>query len=571
MENVRASGKPADGGRRPRSPSGTGLSRRRVLELGAATGAAALAPACGVGPTRTNANARDLEQLRNASVAVVGGGLAGLTAAYRLKKAGVNATLFEASNRVGGRVWSTTGQIGTGLVTELGGEFINSDHNDMHDLVTELLGQGQLADSDLVLADSGIPREAYVFDGRRIGEEELATALRPLAALLAEDRENTVRDDAELQALDALSVSTYLANAKNSGNSGVNIEPWLQQLVEAAIAVEYGADPRESTALQLLWINPTVTPGSGGDPDKAELLGYSDERYRIRGGNGRLADALSERLGESNIKLGWPLKAIERTTAGYQLSFEPSSGRTDEPTIQLFDHVIVALPFTKLRRVQMQEGIGLPSEFKRFYQQVGLGKITKAMLGYKSRPWLGQPALGAGPPTPGVFVETVWSEEFGAAWDTTLGQAPSGRPFINAQGAMAFLLGGSAADRGANNELLAASLEQGLDHAVPGSSPFRNRGKEQIMRWSTYEWTKGGYTNFKPGQYTKYSQFMWTEDAEGKPVQKPAFGNLVFCGEHLSDDWYGFMNGAAQTGRLAAQTVLVNIDNIESSKRTTRG
>jgi monoamine oxidase len=32
-------------------------------------------------------------------------------------------------------------------------------------------------------------------------------------------------------------------------------------------------------------------------------------------------------------------------------------------------------------------------------------------------------------------------------------------------------------------------------------------------------------------------------------------GNLIFAGEHLSDAYYGFMNGAAETGRLAAQVV----------------
>src|SRR3990172_4640458 len=39
-------------------------------------------------------------------IAVVGAGLAGLTAAYRLKQAGYAATVFEASEWVGGRCWS---------------------------------------------------------------------------------------------------------------------------------------------------------------------------------------------------------------------------------------------------------------------------------------------------------------------------------------------------------------------------------------------------------------------------------------------------------------------------------
>ena len=40
------------------------------------------------------------------SCIVVGAGLAGLTAAYRLSAAGWKVTVLEARNRIGGRVWS---------------------------------------------------------------------------------------------------------------------------------------------------------------------------------------------------------------------------------------------------------------------------------------------------------------------------------------------------------------------------------------------------------------------------------------------------------------------------------
>ena len=112
-------------------------------------------------------------------VIVVGAGIAGLNAAYQLKKAGVEATVFEARSRLGGRILSLRGAIGDGLVTDLGGLFINSDHGDMLSLVDEF-------DLKLFnrLADVGrlpVPRAAYYFDGRRRDEEEVAEALRPIA------------------------------------------------------------------------------------------------------------------------------------------------------------------------------------------------------------------------------------------------------------------------------------------------------------------------------------------------------------------------------------------------------
>ena len=39
-------------------------------------------------------------------IVIVGGGLAGLTCAYRLKRAGYVADIYEASTRIGGRCWS---------------------------------------------------------------------------------------------------------------------------------------------------------------------------------------------------------------------------------------------------------------------------------------------------------------------------------------------------------------------------------------------------------------------------------------------------------------------------------
>ncbi|NJK55911.1 MAG: FAD-dependent oxidoreductase [Pleurocapsa sp. SU_5_0] len=45
--------------------------------------------------------------------------------------------------------------------------------------------------------------------------------------------------------------------------------------------------------------------------------------------------------------------------------------------------------------------------------------------------------------------------------------------------------------------------------------------------------------------------------------QQVAFGNLIFAGEHFSDEFYGYMNGGAQTGRLAAQVITAKISLVK--------
>src|SRR5688500_15908216 len=77
----------------------TALSRREFLRGTAAAGAGlALAralPACG-----------NDEDLRIRTAAVIGAGIAGLHCAYRLKQAGFYVQVYEASERVGGRMFT---------------------------------------------------------------------------------------------------------------------------------------------------------------------------------------------------------------------------------------------------------------------------------------------------------------------------------------------------------------------------------------------------------------------------------------------------------------------------------
>lgn len=70
------------------------------------------------------------------SVVVAGAGLAGLTAAYRLTRAGHSVTVLEARDRVGGRVRSVT--LENGAVSELGGEWIERDQRFVSALALEL-------------------------------------------------------------------------------------------------------------------------------------------------------------------------------------------------------------------------------------------------------------------------------------------------------------------------------------------------------------------------------------------------------------------------------------------------
>ena len=115
-------------------------SRRDILKMGGVAAIAQLVASCtrssptsaaGPLPTPSSLTAHD------ARIAVIGAGLAGTTAAYRLAQQGLHVQLYEARDGVGGRCWTAHG-FADGQTAEHGGEFIDSRHVHIRGLAQEL-------------------------------------------------------------------------------------------------------------------------------------------------------------------------------------------------------------------------------------------------------------------------------------------------------------------------------------------------------------------------------------------------------------------------------------------------
>src|SRR4051794_1242495 len=126
-------------------------STRREL-LGAAGAATAAAAVWSPG---------DVFAAGTRNVAIVGGGLAGLTCAYRLQQAGITAHVYEASDRLGGRCWTLRDTFADGQVAERGGELIDNNHLQVKHLAQEL----RLTLDNLLQAEPGGSEPLYYFDG----------------------------------------------------------------------------------------------------------------------------------------------------------------------------------------------------------------------------------------------------------------------------------------------------------------------------------------------------------------------------------------------------------------------
>jgi len=480
-------------------------SRRAFLQGTVGAGAAlalGMQPGCGGGGG-------------DARVAIVGAGIAGLTAAWALKKGGVTADVYEAAERVGGRMMTATNLLAPAQTTDLGGEFIDSVHTDLLDLAKEL--GIELLDTHAA-SEAGLQSDAYFFSGVHHTVDQVITEFAPLALQIAADYDAlgdvTYKDAAGGAALDNTSVAQYLDQIGASG--------WIRSLIEVAYVTEYGRDAGEQSSLNLIFLIGTDT--SGG---KFEIFGESDERYTARGGSQRFVDELAKRM-DGQINLGQRLVRIAGKGEGYTLDFELLETST---TVSIdADFVILTLPFTTLRDVQID--VELPPAKKKAIEELGYGYNAKVLVGFTKRIWREQ----------GYSGYTYGDAPFQLAWDCSRQQDGStGGLTLYSGGKPGLDVGkGSAADQ-------AALLLPGLEEAYPGLAATQN-GNVARFHWPTYNLSKGSYACYLPGQWTGIA------GAEIEPV-----GRLFFAGEHTSYDFQGFMGGGAQTGKMAAEDVLAMI------------
>src|SRR4051812_713673 len=303
-----------------------GMRRRELLAGGAGLAAAAMLS----GPV-SRALAASAPR-----VVVVGGGLAGLTCAYRLKQSGVNAQLYEASDRFGGRCWTRRGDFAEGQIAEHGGELIDQGHTEVRKLCQEL----GLNLDNLLAAEASGSEAFYYFDGKPYSFEEATNDLKGIWQQIHKDVSaanyptlynlSTERG----RELDAMSIADWIQAYVPGG-----LKSKLGQLLDVAYNIEYGAETNVQSSLNMLYL--LGYSGQG----QLRIFGPSNEKYRVRGGNDQIPARLAAEL-KGQVAKERALTAIRRNADGsYRLVF-PSGLSTETVTA---DHVVLALPFSILR------------------------------------------------------------------------------------------------------------------------------------------------------------------------------------------------------------------------------
>ena len=481
------------------------MSRRDFLKLGLA-GAGALALT-----SRTRA-----VNAAGPRIVVVGAGLAGLTVAYRLKQNGYIADVYEASDRVGGRCWSDTSYFNEGQVYEHGGELIDQGHTQIRQLAQEL----GLDLDNLAQAEVNGTEPTYYFDSQFYSfaqaTDDLKQAWQKIHNDVSAASYPTLYNSYTQRGweLDHMSIVDWI---NESVPGGMNSK--LGQLLDIAYNIEYGAESSVQSSLNLLYL--LGYSGQG----QLRIFGPSNEKYHTRGGNDQIAKRMAQTLG-SQIKLGQELITIKLNANGtYSLTFK--KGKTTSSVTA--DKVVLAIPFSILRTSVDYRFAGFSDLKKTAIAELGMGTNSKLHVQFTDRHWVGLDSNG----------ETYADTGYQNTWEVTRAQPGTSGILVNYTGGNIGASFGSGTPSSRTQQFLTQ-----IEPVLPGISGKWN-GKATIDYWQGYPWTKGSYSYWKVGQYTKFSG-----------MERERQGNCHFAGEHTSIDFQGYLNGAVESGERVVTEIL---------------
>ncbi len=486
------------------------LMRRRAFLAGAAAlGASACAPRS-TEPARTPNTGASTTSKQSLDVAVVGGGTAGLHAALRLAQAGLDVRLYEASERLGGRMYTAHGFLGDQLI-ERGGEFVDTNHR----VLFALAGEFGLQLDDLSKAKpAGVdPGNLYVIGGEKISERRILDSFANLLpAIVGAPAEGPAYEQLDR----AYSMQSWLEK---------HADPLLLRVMAPAYVAEFGLEMDEMSVVPLI---ETFRDGMYEEEGRWAPFGESDEAYHFHQGSESVPQALARALGQNHIETGRPLRALLRKADGYQLVFAHGAEVQTK-------RVVLALPFSTLRLVDLSRAQLSPEKLE-LIKMLGYGTNYKLMSGYRTKVWQTEHKYSGA-----IVTDTGGGRgaEIQNLWDTSLGQPGVTGILTNFVGGRAGIDIGKHTDDEQWRQRLAYA-----ETLMPGIGAAYIPGKASRELWPTSRWNLGSYACYRPGQAVKADVAMSVEDG------------VHFCGEHTSVEVQGFMEGAAESGARAAAEVL---------------
>jgi monoamine oxidase len=456
------------------------------------------------------AGPRELLKTAPKRVIVLGGGLAGLSAAYELDKAGHDVTVLEARTRPGGRVFTIRGQFADGLYAEAGATNVY----DVHTWTTHYL---KLLGVELDPVTPAAGASVFYVRGRRIIIKPGERVQWPVE-LSASEKGMGRRE------LWQKYVSPTLMELGDPNDPG-----WPQPSFMRYDRMSFTEFLRErgasAGAIEILRLGLADQLGEGGDKTSALNLmreaiprALEKQAFVIRGGSDTFPRAFASKL-RDRIHYAAVVKKIEHDEREGRVFYD----RGGEQRVIRGERIICAIPFAVLRTIEIQ---GLSREKQKAIAELGNTSVVRVFLQTRDRFWLQEGLNGAA--TTDLPLMTAYDKAFYLP-------GPRGMLEVYAAGERARRLAAMPA-----SERLAFAVSQ-VEKIHPAIREFYEGGSS--VCWDDEEFSRGAYAWFRPGEMIALMPH----------IAKPE-GRIHFAGDHTSQ-FPGWMHGALQSGNRAAREV----------------